>query len=555
MNQQQFDSVSMTQVPRKGQLLHVDILADLACCSSFYFDSNFHIPCASIRIQIAAAKALKDAAKSSSQTPDGSVRGGTAALAMALAMPSAKEGSVRGGTAFAAVMAAEQKQQTSDAQPDMIPELGRRGQGQFAATLQLDSMQDNEMDDDEIVPLQQKASTVEPGSADVQDAALSMPSIHTVRPPMHGKVPAPHDAEEQDFEQGSTSLTAGGAMLSIHTVHAHGSPETNTGLASAVSEGPLDGEDPAFKIAPSAIGAQTGPEWSVSRTSKSALDELRELTGALEPSPAADSDPQGEGAEEEDGGLFGAEMSPEAMSSALASLLPGSEQLEELQDVLRKLHYDNQQEVSFDKISEGLARLGYRLSPFEVETLLREVAGSSNTSLSQSQFIASQIDWRQFQTNHREEWLDCLKSTFNDICIHGQGRLQTEDLVKLLRDKLPEGEVNLAVEEILMDVGSSIEGLDFDDFCRLVREDSRDSLSSMDLYDARYDTKPEYNWLIVIMILCLSHAQVHQSRELKVDFSSAPLLLFPPARGPCLGARSSRCCGRGGGLMLMPPGL
>ena len=58
--------------------------------------------------------------------------------------------------------------------------------------------------------------------------------------------------------------------------------------------------------------------------------------------------------------------------------------------------------------------------------------------------------------------------------------------MELLREKLPEGEVNLAVQEILMDAAVSPEGLDFDDFCRLVREDSvTDSLASMDLYDAR----------------------------------------------------------------------
>jgi hypothetical protein len=45
--------------------------------------------------------------------------------------------------------------------------------------------------------------------------------------------------------------------------------------------------------------------------------------------------------------------------------------------------------------------------------------------------------------------------------------------------------VNLAVQEILMDAAVSPEGLDFDDFCRLVREDSNDSLASVELYDSR----------------------------------------------------------------------
>lgn len=58
--------------------------------------------------------------------------------------------------------------------------------------------------------------------------------------------------------------------------------------------------------------------------------------------------------------------------------------------------------------------MGYRLTPYEVEMLLSEVANGSS-SLSQSQFIASQIDWRTFQANHRDEWLACLRNTFQEI--------------------------------------------------------------------------------------------------------------------------------------------
>ena len=65
------------------------------------------------------------------------------------------------------------------------------------------------------------------------------------------------------------------------------------------------------------------------------------------------------------------------------------------------------------------------------------------------------------------------------------GRINSEQLIALLKDKLPEEGVNLAVQEILMDAAISPEGLDFDDFVRLIREDSSDSLASMDLFDAR----------------------------------------------------------------------
>lgn len=46
-------------------------------------------------------------------------------------------------------------------------------------------------------------------------------------------------------------------------------------------------------------------------------------------------------------------MSNDSIMSALAVLLPGSDQLRELQDVLRALRYDGQQELSFDKASSS----------------------------------------------------------------------------------------------------------------------------------------------------------------------------------------------------------
>ena len=95
------------------------------------------------------------------------------------------------------------------------------------------------------------------------------------------------------------------------------------------------------------------------------------------------------------------------------------------------------------------------------------------------------MDWRSFQANHRDVWLSCLKSTFEGIDGGKDGRINADQLINLLKDKLPEEEVNLAVQEILMDAAISPEGIDFDDFVRLVREDSSDSLASVDLYDAR----------------------------------------------------------------------
>jgi hypothetical protein len=37
-------------------------------------------------------------------------------------------------------------------------------------------------------------------------------------------------------------------------------------------------------------------------------------------------------------------------------------------------------------------------------------------------FAASQMDWDDFQVNHRDEWLECLRSTFDGLSA-GSGRI------------------------------------------------------------------------------------------------------------------------------------
>lgn len=47
--------------------------------------------------------------------------------------------------------------------------------------------------------------------------------------------------------------------------------------------------------------------------------------------------------------------------------------------------------------------------------------------------------WRQ--VNHREEWLQCLRATFDAMDADRDGRLRPGEILEALRDKLPEAEV------------------------------------------------------------------------------------------------------------------
>lgn len=77
--------------------------------------------------------------------------------------------------------------------------------------------------------------------------------------------------------------------------------------------------------------------------------------------------------------------------------------------------------------------------------LLRNIAGDDADGLRASQFLASQIDWRSFQANHRAEWMECLRAAFAGLDSDHDGRVRVEQLVTLLADKLPEEEVRVCV--------------------------------------------------------------------------------------------------------------
>ncbi|KAG2495634.1 hypothetical protein HYH03_006234 [Edaphochlamys debaryana] len=210
---------------------------------------------------------------------------------------------------------------------------------------------------------------------------------------------------------------------------------------------------------------------------------------AGQPAAAAAAGAAGGGAGPSRGSVRQEELAP-----ALALLLGDASKVAELQDVMARLHYDKSDELTFDQLSEGLSWLGYRLEPSEVEELLRQVSVGTGEGLTASQFIASQVDWRSFQANHRAEWMQCLRHAFEELGggAGGAGAISVEQLEAALNDKLPEEEVNLAVQESLMDAAVEADVVDFDAFVRLMRCNSSDSLGSgasselsYDLYDPR----------------------------------------------------------------------
>jgi hypothetical protein len=57
--------------------------------------------------------------------------------------------------------------------------------------------------------------------------------------------------------------------------------------------------------------------------------------------------------------------------------------------------------VTAEQLAEGLVQLGYALEPTEVARLVEQLDLDADGRVENSEFLASQIDWQNFQNNYR----------------------------------------------------------------------------------------------------------------------------------------------------------
>lgn len=164
--------------------------------------------------------------------------------------------------------------------------------------------------------------------------------------------------------------------------------------------------------------------------------------------------------------------------------------------------------VDREEVADGLEQLGYRLSPEELERLLDQLDPGNTGKVAKSQVAASQIDWRVLQQSQTERWLKCVRRAFMDLDTDGDGIISSDDMVAMLRNKLPKAEVEVAVRHALQEAarrsegsmhrrseagdsvhsngsgGDSVrDGMSFRQFLRMLRAGSTDCL---ELYDDRH---------------------------------------------------------------------
>ena len=160
---------------------------------------------------------------------------------------------------------------------------------------------------------------------------------------------------------------------------------------------------------------------------------------------------------------------------------------QDLEALMRKLHFHHDRKLSKNALAEGLRHLGYELDPSEMAVLMDQLDLDDDEAVAPAEFVASQLDWGMMQRCNRDLWLECARRAFADLDSNSDGVLSAQELVASLRSKLPAEEVDFAVEDALVEAGGvDPEEIDFEGFLKMLHVGSFESLDSLDQYEARF---------------------------------------------------------------------
>ncbi|CAG9460057.1 unnamed protein product [Pedinophyceae sp. YPF-701] len=160
--------------------------------------------------------------------------------------------------------------------------------------------------------------------------------------------------------------------------------------------------------------------------------------------------------------------------------------------VLRAFNFDRRAAISREDLGRTLQQLGYDLADQELQHLMCILDGAHVGEVNRGAFAASLIDWKAFQRNCTDQWLEHLKRAFAEMDQDGDGCIWVEDMLKVLRNKLPPQELEHAVEHALVDAGCREQRhMNFEDFARMMHSPSADALDNLDIYDDRQTTRIE----------------------------------------------------------------
>lgn len=130
----------------------------------------------------------------------------------------------------------------------------------------------------------------------------------------------------------------------------------------------------------------------------------------------------------------------------------------------------------------------------EIEQLLAALDTSNTGHVGRGALLASLIDWNDFSTRCRDQWLSLLRRQFEGLDLNRDGRVSVDDMIETLRGKLSPQELSLAADRIRFESGivegSLNEDIDFETFARVMDVGQDYAFRDLDLFDDRVPLTP-----------------------------------------------------------------
>mmetsp|Transcript_15310 Transcript_15310/g.43633 ORF Transcript_15310/g.43633 Transcript_15310/m.43633 type:complete len:794 (+) Transcript_15310:187-2568(+) len=158
--------------------------------------------------------------------------------------------------------------------------------------------------------------------------------------------------------------------------------------------------------------------------------------------------------------------------------------------LMNKVGFRRGKIMTKSSLMQGLSTLGYNVEEDELGALMDRVGHTQDSGgIKDAEFLASQIDWKDLQRNNKELWIECAKNAFHELDASKTGQVSIEKLLQNLRSKIPDEEVDFAVEDALVDANlKDAEQVDFEGFMKLV---TIGSFASLDNYPDRVSSPPK----------------------------------------------------------------
>ncbi|KAF5838700.1 kinase-like domain-containing protein [Dunaliella salina] len=121
--------------------------------------------------------------------------------------------------------------------------------------------------------------------------------------------------------------------------------------------------------------------------------------------------------------IIAEELAGESASQPLASV-------SNVQDLFEDIDTDHSGGVSLEELTAGLTKLGYKLTPNEIEQLLRGIDANYDGQIDLNEFVTTLLDWDELQK--QQTWQTYIDMAFNKIDTDGDGYISLEELMDLI---------------------------------------------------------------------------------------------------------------------------